>query len=143
MKSHQNTLDITNLSSLDVKTLIEAIRERSIYEEIVISRAFHNDDILSTLILESHRIYITCINYPSSYDRILKITNILSKLDELKKLELKKKIILCISLVDGSNDTLRFDASGFERAYLPFENGDYAFPPSKNYQSAIEIIAAR
>lgn len=143
MKGHQNELDIAKISSGEVTSLVEAVREK--YDDIVISRAFRHDALLPVLSGMAYRIYITGLNYRSSCDRLSKIANILTRMEGSPTLELDKKTRVCIELISRDNQPLPIDTPCFVKNYLPFpyHEDESLFAPSKEYLSVVEMIAAK
>ncbi len=145
MKGHQNSEDIVKLSPVDCESLIKAIRGRACYSEIILSRAFHNDELLPLLVQEAHKIYITLLDYPTSHDRLKKIITLLNRLEERMSLVLKEKVLICVTRLNKESSANTQDIPHYRMVYLPLPNEEGAdfFPPSKEYQSALESILAQ
>ncbi len=145
MKGHQNSEDIVKLSPFDCESLIKAIRGRTCYSEIILSRAFHNDELLPLLVQEAHKIYITLLDYPTSHDRLIKMITLLNRLEERMGLLLKEKVLICVTRLNKESSANTLDITNYRMVYLPFPNeeGTGLFPPSKEYQSALESILAQ
>lgn len=157
MRGHQNPEDLGELKSSECESLIEAIRGRACYDDIIISRAFQYDALLPVLFKNAHKIYITALDYRSSIERLLKILNLLSKFEDQSGIDLKDKVLVCITLLNknlqassqelfcGPNKTQQpqvIDISHYQKTFLPFpfEEGVSFFPPSGEYQSALKKI---
>ena len=142
MKGHHNSEDIEKLSPAECENLIKAIRGRACYSEIILSRAFRDDELLPMLLKEAHSIYVTALDYRPSLDRLSKIANQLNRHEERNALALKDKTLLCVTSMGRGHKPISFEIPGYHKVYLPFPYEEEAgfFPPSKAYQEALESI---
>lgn len=144
MKSHNNPKDIAGLLPNEVKSLIEAIRDRAVYNHIIISRALQFDHILPLLINEAHNVYLTCLNHPSSYNRLKMIASYLANYESDLLNDLKRKMVCCIVLIHQNDQPLSIELP-FEKAYIPYyaNQGYTLFPPARDYLQVLENITSQ
>lgn len=97
MKGHHDSRDILNLTENELTALLKSVSSNSSYEEIVISRGFSNDPLLPVLIRSASKIYISALNHFTSANRIKKINSILREFENKDNMDLKEKVVFCIT----------------------------------------------
>lgn len=141
MKGHKNPEDISKLNASELKSLIGSIRGRNCYDDIVISRAFRQDELLNVLLDEASRIYITFSDYYSSITRMIKVSQFI-KQKEHEKSGLTDKTIFCVT-VTGINQApnASIDIPNFRKYMLPRPYDEEAvYTPRADYISALKTI---
>ncbi len=144
MKAHQNPQDMGRLIPSEVKSMIDALRDRAVYGSIVVSRALLFDEILTVLLNEAQRVYLTCLNHPSSHNRMKMIASHLTHTEGPWFNHVKGKLLCCIGLIQPEDEPIQLELP-IEKAYLPFYpyNNHAYFPPAKEYQQALEAISSQ
>jgi len=141
MKGHQNPDDIRSMTPDECALLINSIIERSCYESVIVSRAFIQDKILPVLLNLAEKIFVTSSNFPSSLERLNKISELLSGMGDTNGTELTigDKVCFCINSVCRTNEFYRLN--NFKKIFLPHPFAENCcFPPSNEYLSAIKDL---
>ncbi|NMA66312.1 MAG: hypothetical protein GX957_08760 [Clostridiaceae bacterium] len=134
MKGHKNPDDIRNMTPDECILLIETIKERSCYENIIVSRAFTPDKTLSVLIKLAGKIYITSSNFYSSLERLNRISESLPDINE--------KVYYCINSICRMDKYYKID--NLRKVFLPDPYpGKCCFPPSNQYFTAVKSLLAQ
>ncbi len=143
MKSRQNPQDMAGLTPSEVKSILDALRDRAVYSHIIVSRAFQFDELLHVLMTEAQKVYLACLNHPLSCNRVKLIAHHFLNNDNALSHDLQKKILCCITMLHHEDQPLSAEIP-FEKAYLPFSpyHGHDFFPPSGEYLQALETISA-
>lgn len=142
MKGHKNTQDIEKMNQSECESLIQAIKNRSCYDEVIISRAFREDLLLPILLKKADNIYISALNYYTSLGRLEQTERILSDIQERDAMQITSTAALIISQVskDQSAPPLGINTVKYACLPFPYEGGDYAFPPSNEYIYSLKSI---
>ncbi len=140
MRGHNNPEDVKNLNEKELLALIIAVQRSSLYDELIISRAFITDQITFALLNEANRVYISALNYQPSLGRLKKIKNLINGYEDKKGYHFKEKIIICLSSIYYDQIPVNLDIPDFNiinLPYLDYRNSGF-FPPSSGYLTALE-----
>lgn len=143
MKGHHDTRDIVDLSEYELSALIMSVNNKSMYEEIIITRAFSNDPLLPVLIKSAQRIYITALNYITSAARIKKIDNILREFEKMNNMNLKDKVVFCMVNAVPNPGTISLDSLKYDIKYLsgPIYGNSLSFQSAGRFYSEINELS--
>ncbi|MGI6085275.1 MAG: hypothetical protein ACOYIF_07480 [Acetivibrionales bacterium] len=140
MKGHNNPEDVTNLKKEDLSALLVSIHRNLPYDEIVISRGFFTDPLALALLDEADKIYVSALNYPTSLNRLIKITGLIRGYEEKKGQNLKDKTTFWVSSINNGQSAPNLEIQDFDFFYLPYS--DYwtsgPFLLSNEYLAALE-----
>lgn len=143
MKGHHDTRDIVNLSEHELSALIMSVNNKSMYEEIIITRGFSNDSLLPVLIKSAHRIYITALNCITSAVRIKKIDNILCEFEKKSNMKLKDRVVFCMINAVPNPETISLDILNYDIKYLsgPIYGNSIPFQSAGRFYSEINELS--
>lgn len=144
-KGHHNPSDIANLTESELSSLIKSINNKSMYDEIIITRGFFYDSLLPVLIRASSRIYIISLNYCTSAIRIKMISSYLTEYENESKLKLKDRVVFCVTNISSGNDIEELKSINYDLFYLssPLNGNNTAFPTAEKYLSEIRALSGK
>ena len=140
MKGHNNPDDIKKLSLEEITSLISIFKNQYSSWQTIISKAFTNDLITTCLLQEADKVYITGLNYPTSIDRLRKISAIINGYEENDNIKLKDKVVFCIVPVVNSPMQKNISIESYTTLSLPYWDFESfgLFPPSQHYISQLK-----
>lgn len=141
MKGHKNPDDVAKMDASECESLISSVRERGCYDDIIISRAFRKDEILTALLSMASKIYITFSDYNSSVSRMAKISEYMSMLAQ-ENPGLAEKTLFCMTLTGKKTlSNINIDISGFRKFVLPSPYEDEVWDqPGIDYIDAVKTM---
>jgi hypothetical protein len=140
MKGHNNPDDIKKLSQEEISTLVNIFKNQYSSWQTIISKAFTYDLITSFLLKEASKVYITGLNYPTSIERLKRISAVIIGYEEDEKIALKDKVVFCISPAANGQRHANNCIEGFSTLTLPYWDFESSglFPPSQYYISQLK-----
>ncbi|MCX7774052.1 MAG: hypothetical protein N2376_13170 [Clostridia bacterium] len=139
MKAQKNLDDLADLSSQDIKALLEALKSRGCYDEIVVSREFRSDEPLIECLRQSGTISLAASDRPVAVRRLNRILEYLSLLNDKHSLGLIDKCTIAMAQDDMGTPPSITDTMGLRKAFFPSQNNQ-RFPQEGQYASSIKSL---
>lgn len=142
MKGHHHPKDVTGMNEKELSSLLTSVSGKAMYDEIIVTRGFSNDDILPFLLKSAHRVYITAFNYLTSLNRIKKICGILWEIEQKYGMDLKNRVVFCITNAVPDPGIINPDSFDYEIRYLPgpIFGSNMSFQATERYYSDLKEI---